>query len=89
MFLLWFDPDKSTPTIDKIRQAVGAYTRKFDASPTVCYMSQDDAMPTPEEVAALGIRVAQKANLRTNNYAVGDDAEVEALAAAAGGGAQA
>ena len=74
--LLWYD-DTDRPLADKGRLAAAHYERKFEMTPTICYIHPLPLNATPEEVAAIP-QVVDGVHICTNHYILPHHFMVEA-----------
>lgn len=70
-YLMWYDDNPKIPTIEKIEDAIAAYTRRFAINPNVVLVNEADI------TAFSGVQVHGVDFVRRNNFWVGFDATLD------------
>lgn len=74
LFLVWYDDSSKTPVADKIQAGIAAYTRRFQAHPSLVLVNAVDYMELPD------ILVRSARTVQPNTFWVGlNDADLPTL----------
>ncbi|NJK79235.1 MAG: hypothetical protein HC876_01665 [Chloroflexaceae bacterium] len=69
-YLMWYDDNPKIPLLDKVEDAIYAYTRRFKRAPNVVLVNEAD-VTEHQQVAVRGTPLVQR-----NNFWVGFELEV-------------
>jgi hypothetical protein len=67
LFLVWYDPDSRRTTVEKIQDALAAYSRRFSTTPNLVLVHETDQAGLP------GIEVRASRTVQPHNFWVGSD----------------
>lgn len=76
LYLVWYDADIRRPAVERMQDALAAYSRRFSAAPNLVLVS------TSETVELLGVEVRNVRTVQPHHFWVGHNEE-PALAAGA------